>query len=99
MVFMDMLSMKSKPLMFDQCYVRHVWDKLLLILLQGKITHFPEALQGQDMTKDHANVNIIALKFDFVELHVLQVTFWNNCEAVLRQGLPFFRILNSQFSG
>lgn len=45
MVFMDLISMNNKPLLFNQQYVRHMRDKLLVSLLQGKIAHFPDALQ------------------------------------------------------
>ncbi|KAJ8437548.1 hypothetical protein Cgig2_017901 [Carnegiea gigantea] len=45
MVFMDLISMSSKPLLFNQRYVRHMRDKLLVSLLQGKIAHFPDALR------------------------------------------------------
>ncbi|KAJ8431991.1 hypothetical protein Cgig2_005920 [Carnegiea gigantea] len=45
MVFMGLISMSSKPLLFNQRYVHHIWDKLLVSLLQGKIAHFPNALQ------------------------------------------------------
>jgi len=44
MVLMDLLSMRADKVVFDQQHVRHVRDKLLLSLLQGKIAHFPDAL-------------------------------------------------------
>ena len=47
LMFMDLLSIRADGLYFDQPYVRHPRDKLLLSLLQGSIAHFPQAfLQG-----------------------------------------------------
>ncbi|KAJ8442694.1 hypothetical protein Cgig2_001787 [Carnegiea gigantea] len=47
LMFMDLLSMRADGVYFDQTYVRHAREKLLLSLLQGSIAHFPQAfLQG-----------------------------------------------------
>jgi len=43
---MDVLSIKTDTLYFDAEYVPHMRDLCLLSILDGKIAHFPEALQG-----------------------------------------------------
>ena len=45
MAFMDVLSIKTDALYFDSMYVPHMRDLCLLSILDGKIAHFPEALQ------------------------------------------------------
>jgi len=44
MVLYDLMSLRAENVVFETRYVRHVHDKLLLSLLQGKIAHFPESL-------------------------------------------------------
>jgi len=44
MMFMDLLSLNTEWLYFDEKYVGHAREKLLLRLLQGTIVHFPDAL-------------------------------------------------------
>ena len=47
MAFMDILSMNTHTLPFERGYVHNVREKFLLSILQGKISHFPEALEGR----------------------------------------------------
>ena len=46
MAFMDVLSIKTDGLHFHQDDVRHMRDLCLLSIVDGKIAHFPDALQG-----------------------------------------------------
>ncbi|KAJ8443080.1 hypothetical protein Cgig2_004285 [Carnegiea gigantea] len=43
--FMVVLSIKTDELYFGGSFVRHMGEKSLLSILQGKIAHFPDALQ------------------------------------------------------
>ena len=46
LAFIDFLSMNVGGLYFEQGDVKSMTDKYLLSLLQGKIAHFLNALQG-----------------------------------------------------
>jgi len=46
MAFMDVLSIKTDGLHFHPSDVRHMRDLCLLSIVDGKIAHFPDALQG-----------------------------------------------------
>ena len=46
MAFMDVLSIRTAGLYFDTSYVRHMRDLCLLSILQGKVAHFPDSLEG-----------------------------------------------------
>jgi len=46
MAFIDILSMRTRALPFERAYVWNFRAKCLLSILQGKIAHLPETLQG-----------------------------------------------------
>ena len=45
MAFMDVLSIRTDGLYFDQAGVPHIRDLCLLSIMDGQVTHFPDALQ------------------------------------------------------
>ena len=49
MEFMDVLSIRTDGLYFDTSYSRHMRELCLLNILQGKVAHFPESLQGMNI--------------------------------------------------
>ena len=56
MAFMDVLSKKTDGLCFDREYVRHIRDSCLLSIVDGKIAHFLEALEGMHIFNVKRNV-------------------------------------------
>ena len=46
MAFMDVLSIRTDGLYFDQADVPHMRDLCLLSIIDGQVAHFPDALQG-----------------------------------------------------